>query len=90
MPSKHRVAGSNPVGGTTQTKHRGDLMSMAVGSAMKEDLERDWERKYNEDSLAVGSAMKEDLEEEAERLKDDSLAVGSAMKEDLERDQDDL
>jgi len=36
-------------------------MSMAIGSAMKEDLEEEAER-LKDSSLAVGSAMKEDLD----------------------------
>ena len=55
-------------------------MSMAFGSAMDEDIERD-----SDDSgpMAISSSMKEDIERESERYHDDSMAVGSAMKEDL-------
>ncbi len=47
-------------------------MSMAIGSAMKEDLERERNRR-NSGPLAIGSAMKEDLEREQERKKDGSM-----------------
>lgn len=43
------------------SKEDNDFMGMAVGSAMKEDLQEERER-LKDDSLAVGSAMKEDLE----------------------------
>lgn len=55
-------------------------MALFVGSAMKEDLERE-RRKYDDDSLAVGSAMKEDLARDNEDP--GPLAISGAMKEDL-------
>jgi hypothetical protein len=37
-------------------------MALGIGSAMKEDLERERER-MEDSSLAIGSAMKEDLKD---------------------------
>ena len=57
------------------------IMSMIVGSAMKEDLERDswWS---SDSSMVFGSAMKEDLKRD-HWDEDSSMTVGSATKEDL-------
>ena len=64
-------------------------MALGIGSAMKEDLERE-QRKYDDRSLAISPSMREDLEKDLEKEKflyEETTAIGSAMKEDLKNEE---
>jgi hypothetical protein len=65
-------------------------MALGIGSAMKEDLEREQKEKYDDGPLAISPSMKEDLKRDLEREKflyEETTTIGSAMKEDLKNEE---